>query len=538
MEREITRNDFGQIVSYEITSSNLEYGKVFLEPFVEKFDEDSYNEEYPLPQRDEFELPFNQVYVSFDITQLSFPAVTFQYVTSSMFTTQANSHPQWEMLGLKVENVDAGNSHVGACNRWDDEFTYYTFKRIDELTIGDYIFKDSNGITALVFMDDNKRMAFSAGGMKRSFKLEKGTGKILDVHICAGSGGPPPNAPLTWAMKGSTDGNNFRSWGSDRACSEWRDEEEFYTQKIIYELTAGDYIYRAITPNTTNTAASLPMPSGDVTTLILATGNDLWKAFSAGGYKYAFKLEKDTGRILSTYICPNSNRPPLPTSQTRNYTMIGKSTNFGANDECSDWTSVGGRDYYTEKPIWELGANDYVWKNQAKTIRLTGANSYPFEVVFQDNLVRRLIRFEAVSGRIISVQICRQTAGIPRRKGSLPIGKTNGDYTLWEMRGGDKNNKNGWNANTNTAACNRYSNVNTYYTLKQIETLNMGDYIYTKDDTQMAGGSPDLSYEYNSSDTFIPQNWDDEWFAFSAGGTKRAFKIERGTGKILDTHDC
>ena len=33
-------------------------------------------------------------------------------------------------------------------------------------------------------------------------------------------------------------------------------------------------------------------------------------------------------------------------------------------------------------------------------------------------------------------------------------------------------------------------------------------------------------------------NTTNEWFAFSAGGTKRAFKIERGTGKILDTHDC
>jgi len=83
MEREIKRNRQGRILSYEITSSNLEYGKVFLEPFVEKFDEDSYNEEYPLPQRDEFELPFNQVFVSFDVTQVSFPAFQFQYLTSS-----------------------------------------------------------------------------------------------------------------------------------------------------------------------------------------------------------------------------------------------------------------------------------------------------------------------------------------------------------------------------------------------------------------------------------------------------------------------
>ena len=163
MEREITRNDFGQIVSYEITSSNLEYGKVFLEPFVEKFDEDSYNEEYPLPQRDEFELSFNQVFVSFDVTQVSFPAVTFQYLTGSKFGTTANQFPQWQMRGLRVENVGAGNRHDGACNQWGDEFSYYTFKPIWELDVGDYIFKDADGLTALVFMNDNKRMAFGAG---------------------------------------------------------------------------------------------------------------------------------------------------------------------------------------------------------------------------------------------------------------------------------------------------------------------------------------------------------------------------------------
>ena len=530
MEREITRNDFGQIVSYEITSSNLEYGKVFLEPFVEKFDEDSYNEEYPLPQRDEFELPFNQVFVSFDVTQVSFPAVTFQYLTGSKFGTTANQFPQWQMRGLRVENVGTGNSHDGACNRWADEETYYTFKPIWELVQGDYIYKDSNGLTALVFMDDNKRMAFMAGGVKRSFKLEKGTGKILDVHICAGSGGQPPNALLTWAMKGSTDGGNFRSWGSDAACREWGDEEEFYTQKPIWELVAGDYIYRAITPNTTTTV-NLPIPPDNVTTLILATSNDLWKAFLANGVKYAFKLEKDTGRILEKSICPDSSPPPPPTSLTRNYTMIGKNTNFNRNDECNDWTGTGDI-YYTEKPIWELGINDYVWSNATTSDNLK--QTYEFKVVFQANGVRRLITFEAISGRIISVQICRQTAGIPRPKGSLPIGKNTGDYTLWQMIGGNKAAKNEWNANTKGAACNRYRVFDTYYTLKRINELTIGDYIYTVD-TPL---SFNPNYEYIPSDTFIPENWDDEWFAFSAGGTKRAFKIERGTGKILDTHNC
>lgn len=99
MEREITRNDFGQIVSYEITSSNLtssslKYGKVFLEPFVEKFDEDSYNDEYPLPQKDEFELLFNPVVTSFNVTQVSFPSIQFKYAsTNNGFNTHGIPSP-------------------------------------------------------------------------------------------------------------------------------------------------------------------------------------------------------------------------------------------------------------------------------------------------------------------------------------------------------------------------------------------------------------------------------------------------------------
>ena len=99
MEREITRNDFGQIVSYEITSSNLtssslKYGKVFLEPFVEKFDEDSYNDEYPLPQKDDFELSFKPVVAEFDVTQISFPSIQFKYAsTGSGFNTHGIPSP-------------------------------------------------------------------------------------------------------------------------------------------------------------------------------------------------------------------------------------------------------------------------------------------------------------------------------------------------------------------------------------------------------------------------------------------------------------
>jgi hypothetical protein len=211
--------------------------------------------------------------------------------------------------------------------------------------------------------------------------------------------------------------------------------------------------------------------------------------------------------------------------------MIGKNTNFNRNDECNDWTGAG-YIYYTEKPIWELGINDYVWSNATTSDNLK--QTYEFKVVFQANGVRRLITFEAISGRIISVQICRQTAGIPRPKGSLPIGKNTGDYTLWQMIGGNKAAKNEWNANTKGAACNRYRVFGTYYTLKRINELTIGDYIYTVDTPP----SFNPNYEYIPSDTFIPENWDDEWFAFSAGGTKRAFKIERGTGKILDTHNC
>lgn len=33
-------------------------------------------------------------------------------------------------------------------------------------------------------------------------------------------------------------------------------------------------------------------------------------------------------------------------------------------------------------------------------------------------------------------------------------------------------------------------------------------------------------------------NVTNDWFAFSAGGIKRAFKLEVGTGKILQAEDC
>jgi len=172
MEREITRNDFGQIVSYEITSSNLtssslKYGKVFLEPFVEKFDEDSYNEEYPLPQRDEFELPFNQLFVSFDVTQVSFPAVQFQYRTSSLFGTGANTKPEsptppqtplsgsFPLYGTLLSGRWAGYGQAGVVNECNDlrsntnrNVVGYANKPVNQLVVGDIIYDRPHNLTS------------------------------------------------------------------------------------------------------------------------------------------------------------------------------------------------------------------------------------------------------------------------------------------------------------------------------------------------------------------------------------------------------
>lgn len=347
MEREIKRNDFGQIVSYEITSSNEEYGKVYLESGVIKFDEDSYYEQYPL-ELNGFELPFKSVLVAFDITQNSFPFYEFGYKTASSVLPNG-SFPVWEMKGLSVSNVGAGNSHAGACNRWEDQQSYYTINPIWDVQVGDYIYKDPQGLTVLVFMDDNKRMAFMAGGVKRSFKLEKGTGKILDIHICADSGGPRPNGPLLYYMRGSDEGNNYRSISDGRACDEWRDEYNFWTQKIIYELTVGDYIYKY---ENDSISAGIYGPRDNFSddghrgaqTVILGTGTDYWKAFSAGGYKIAFKLSKDTGRIMEIKYCPNSNLPPIPSSVSIN--LHGpQNPNTNGVGNCN---SIGTYSYYTQ----------------------------------------------------------------------------------------------------------------------------------------------------------------------------------------------
>jgi len=160
MEREITRNDFGQIVSYEITSSNLEYGKVFLEPFVEKFDEDSYNEQYPLPQRDEFELPFNQVFVSFDVTQVSFPAFQFQYLSTgsggpptppggwSPTPPQTPPPGSFPLYGTLLSGRWAGYGQAGVVNECTDlrsntnrNVVGYANKPVNQLVVGDTIFE-------------------------------------------------------------------------------------------------------------------------------------------------------------------------------------------------------------------------------------------------------------------------------------------------------------------------------------------------------------------------------------------------------------
>jgi len=556
MEREITRNDFGQIVSYEITSSNLEYGKVFLEPFVVKFDEDSYNEQYPLPQRDEFELPFNRVFVLFDVTQVSFPAFQFQYLTSSLFGTDANPTPVWEMRGLSVENVGAANRHAGACNDWGDESSYWTFKPIWELDVGDYIFKDADGLTALVFMNDNKRMAFGAdpgtGMIKRSFKLEKGTGKILDRHTCDGSGGQPPNWHLLYEMVGSGDGSKFRSSGKNDACRELELEEVFYTQKIIYELEPGDFIYRSKTPTpyvagvtgSAIDASGALIAANDVSTLILDNNNSKWKAFSADGYKFAFKLIGGTGRIDYVHICPGSRVPqPVPGQLTDH--MFGKSINFNRNDGCND--AAGTAQYYIEKPIWELGYGDFVWNNNQPQPGQNLKWHSEFKVKFSAGGVTRLITFEANTGRIINAVPCNGSNGIPRPKGSLPLGKTAPDYTMWVMQGGNFSDRNQMGKATKGVACRNWIYVNAYYTLKRIDSLTVGDYIYftggaynidIQETAINPDGTPNLNHTYDPRATLVPVNNNNDWFSFKAGQWHRAFRLEVGTGKILEAEDC
>ena len=75
MIRDIVRNEFGQIVSYEITSSNDEYGKIYLEPVISKFDKKSFDEIYP--NKIDLELPIDEVILSFDFTQTTFPSYKF-----------------------------------------------------------------------------------------------------------------------------------------------------------------------------------------------------------------------------------------------------------------------------------------------------------------------------------------------------------------------------------------------------------------------------------------------------------------------------
>jgi len=429
------------------------------------------------------------------------------------------------------------------------------------LDVGDYIFKDADGLTALVFMNDNKRMAFGAdpgtGMIKRSFKLEKGTGKILDRHTCDCSGGQPPNWHLLYEMVGSGDGPNFKSATANNACNKWEPDEVFYTQKIIYELEPGDFIYRSKTPTpyvvgvtgSSIDASGALIAANDVSTLILDNNNSKWKAFSADGYKFAFKLIGGTGRIDEVHICPGSRAPvPVPGQLTDH--MFGRSTHFNRNDGCND--AVGSTQYFIEKPMWELGYGDYVWIHNPPQSGQNLKSNSEFRVVFSSAGVKRLITFEAITGRIKSVQVCTNGNGIPRPKGSLPLGKAANDYTMWEMVGGNFFQREQWARNTKEKACEDYRHFDTYLTLKRIDSLAAGDYIYFGGDccgnqnpggistqqTLITNGTPDPNATYNAAATLVPPNNSKVWFAFSAGGIMRAFRLEVGTGKILEAENC
>lgn len=559
MEREIKRNDFGQIVSYEITSSNEEYGKVYLESNVIKFDEDSYYEQYPL-ELNNFELPFKPVLVVFDITQNSFPFYEFTYKTASSVLPNG-SFPVWEMKGLSVSNVGSNTlnnplipgllvynaiatSHEVACDRWADEESYYTINPIWDVQVGDYIYKDPQGLTALVFMDNDKRMAFMAAGVKRSFKLEKGTGKILDIHRCAGSGGPRPNGPLLYYMRGSDEGNNYRSISDGRACDEWRDEYNFWTQKIIYELTVGDYIYKYENDSISAAAASGPRDNFSdghpgAQTVILGTGTNYWKAFSAGGYKIAFKLSKDTGRIMEIKYCPNSNLPPIPSSVSQN--LYGPQ--FPNANGVGNCNSIGTYIYYTQnKQIGQLTIGDKIYDLNGLPIRDPNDTKWiAFNGIGVNNGVKRRFKIDKLDGKILDIDVCSNSLGIPMASqlgitisgitipGSnitTPAITYNTGSSMFEMIGGNPNATTEWDAETGGAACRRWRRFHTYYTHKPIGRLAVGDFIYKN------------NMDIDASNTFIPNNFNTKWFAFQAVGIKRAFKIERGIGKIIDTHNC
>jgi len=543
MEREIKRNDFGQIVSYEITSSNEEYGKVYLESDVIKFDEDSYYEQYPL-ELNNFELPFKPVLVVFDITQNSFPFYEFTYKTASSVLPNG-SFPVWEMKGLSVSNVGSNTlnnplipgllvynaiatSHEVACDRWADEESYYTINPIWNTRVGDYIYKDPQGLTVLVFMDNDKRMAFMAGGVKRSFKLEKGTGKILDIHICAGSGGARPNAPLIYYMRGSDEGNNYRSINSNRACTEYRDECNFWTQKPIWDLEAGDYIYKYENDSFVYTGLQLPIDNFSdghpgAQTVILGTGTDYWKAFSAGGYKISFKLEKDTGKILEQQICNGSLIPTasiVSGAGSVDARLLGPNSVYGSNvNRCDNTVN---RVCYTQngKEIHQLQIGDKIYNSSGVPIKDNNNTKFIYFSGRGNTLnVKRRFKIDKLDGRILDIDICEDSAGIP-----IPPNQVTSP--MWNMRGGNYKATTEWDAETGGAACNRYRDFHDYWTLKEIRNLVVGDYIYILPNNGLA------------SNTFIPNNFNTKWFAFQAGGIKRAFKIERGTGKIIDTHNC
>lgn len=523
MEREIKRNDFGQIVSYEITSSNEEYGKVYLESGVVKFDEDSYNEKYPL-ELNNFELQFEPVLVAFDITQNSFPFYEFGYKTAS--TVLSNGvFPVWEMKGLSVSNVGAGNSHPGACNRWADEESYYTTNPIWEISIDNFIFKDSEGVTALVFMDDNKKMAFMSLGVKRSFKLEKGTGKILDIHICDDTGPIPllDNSTLKNFMVGSDENsNNWKSAGPDRAFAERRDEANFWITKTIEELGPGDYIYRFENDNQSTNPNGYPIPDTQAYAIVLGTGDTYWKAFQAGSMRKAFKLEKRTGKILDIRDDPTST----PNVYANNNNISGYTEIRGPQDvtdrrvgSCND-ARPDTMCYLNGKELWELQTNDFIYDGNRNVVKDPNNDQW---IIFQGSGnsygVKRRIKVDKSNGKILEIEICPNSYGVPMPTNQI----TN---PMWNMIGGNPDATTEWDAETGGAACNRYKTYHTYWTFNDITLLGVGDYIYKSPNNGLA------------SNTFIPNNFNTKWFAFQAGGRKRAFKIERGTGKILQTHDC